>query len=271
VTLEILDSAGALVRGYSSDDTEEPADAMLAIPTYWVRPPRPLSAEPGMHRFIWDLHYTPLTQGAGRGGRASYPMQAIAHDTAPSITSLWVAPGQYVVKLTANGRTYRQPLTVKMDPRVKTLAAGLQLQFTLSKQMYDDAVKIQKTLDRVRAVRNQLQQLRGKAQGAVADELTAFDDKVAALEGGGGGGGRGGRGAVAAGPPTLGSAVGPLTTLMRLLQDADVTPTTQAVAAVADRQKALTLLLDRWTALKGAGLAALNAQLKQAGLGEVTQ
>src|ERR1035441_3038427 len=39
VTLEILDSAGALVRRYASTDPVEPVDPMLAIPAYWVRPP----------------------------------------------------------------------------------------------------------------------------------------------------------------------------------------------------------------------------------------
>ncbi|MDE3167687.1 MAG: glycoside hydrolase, partial [Acidobacteriota bacterium] len=92
VTLEILDASGGLVRRYASSDPEPPADPMLAIPEYWVRPPRSLPGSPGMHRFMWDMHYTPLPMGGGRGG-AEYPMQAIAHDTAPAITSIWAAPG----------------------------------------------------------------------------------------------------------------------------------------------------------------------------------
>jgi hypothetical protein len=53
---------------------------------------------------------------------------------------------------------------------------------------------------------------------------------------------------------------------MSLLQGADVAPTTQAAAAAADRIKALAEVLKRWDALRGETLAALNAQLKQAGL-----
>jgi hypothetical protein len=37
---------------------------------------------------------------------------------------------------------------------------------------------------------------------------------------------------------------------MQMLQGADVAPTTQQVAAVADRRAALAKLLARWTALK---------------------
>ena len=267
VTLEILDSAGVLVRRYASTDPVQPADAMLAIPAYWVRPPHPLSSLSGMHRFLWDLHYTPLP-----GGRGNYGMQAIVHDTPASITSIWVMPGRYTVKLTAAGKSYTEPLTVKMDPRVRTPLAGLQQQFTLSKRMYDDIVRTSQALEQVRAMRAQLGPLREKAgPGAVADAIAAFDQKVTAVGGAGGGGGRGGggRGAVA-GPDTLSSATGSLTQLMRLLEGADVTPTAQAAAAAADRHAALAKLLERWNALKSRDLADLNARLKQANLPAVT-
>ncbi|MGA2267554.1 MAG: glycoside hydrolase [Bryobacteraceae bacterium] len=274
VMLEILDSAGALVRRYASSDPVEPIDPGLAIPAYWVRPPHPLSSEAGMHRFLWDLHYTPLEVGGGRGGgRANYPMQAIVHDTAPSITSIWAMPGRYTVKLTVNGKSYTQALTVKMDPRVRTPLTGLQQQFTLSKQMYDDIGRTAKVLEQIRAMRAQLGPLREKAgPGATADAIAAFDQKVAALGGaaGGGRGGGGGRGAVAAGPDTLASVSGSLAQLMRLLEGADVAPTTQAAAAVADRRAALAKLIERWNALKIKELADLNARLKQANLAAVT-
>ena len=57
---------------------------------------------------------------------------------------------------------------------------------------------------------------------------------------------------------------------MTQLQQADVAPTTQLTAAVADRRAALAKLMQQWTALKGAELSALNAQLKQASLPEIS-
>jgi photosystem II stability/assembly factor-like uncharacterized protein len=271
VTLEILDGAGRVVRRYSSADAVEPVDPMLPIPTYWVRPPHPLSAEPGMHRFLWDLHYTPLADAAGSGGRQSYPMQAIARDTPPSITSIWAMTGQYTVRLTVNGKSYTEALTVKMDPRVTTPAAGIERQFTLSKALYDDTVSVQNALRELRAIRAQARQLGAQAgQGAVADAIAAFDRKAAAVESGTGGAAQrapgGGRGAVAAGPLTLGSAAGALMPLIHMLEEADVTPTTQLAAAVADRRAALAGAMASWNALRTADLAALNAQLKAAGL-----
>ena len=46
-----------------------------------------------------------------------------------------VMPGEYSVKLTVDGKSYTQPLTVKMDPRVKTSLAGLQQQFALAQRI----------------------------------------------------------------------------------------------------------------------------------------
>ena len=104
----------------------------------------------GMHRFTWDLHYPPAP-----GSRNAYPIAATPHDTAPAPTSPWVVPGTYTVALTANGKTYTQPLTVEMDPRVKTSAADLQQQFALSKEMYDDIAQLEAVSDRVREFRKQ--------------------------------------------------------------------------------------------------------------------
>jgi hypothetical protein len=179
-------------------------------------------------------------------------------------------PGSYTAKLTVNGKSFTEPLVVKMDPRVRTTQADLLQQYTLSKQLYDDMATASKALEQMRALRERLRQSRERAsQGGVADAITAFDQKLAALEGAGGGGrGGGGRGA-APGPDTITSVNGSLGVLMRLIQEADVAPTTQAVAASADRRKAMASLLQRWAAMKSQDLVTLNTQLKQAGLSEL--
>ncbi len=112
VTLEILDSTGNPVRRFSSDDKPAPPDPNLNVPTYWIRPFQPLSAEAGTHRFVWDLHGSPRP-GGGRGG---YPISAIYHDT-PGSQGEWMPPGRYTVKLSVSGRSYTQLLVVRPDPR----------------------------------------------------------------------------------------------------------------------------------------------------------
>ncbi len=234
VTLEIRDAAGALVRRCSSADPVSPRDPMLAIPAYWLRPPHPLSADAGMHRFEWDLHYTPLPQTGGRGGEDRYPIAAVPHNTAPAESSIWAMPGRYTVKLTVNGRTSSQPLVVRMDPRVKTPLAGLQQQFTLSRRLYNDALAASKALAEVRAAR-------------ANHPSEAVDKELAAIEGVSGSGFR--RGA-APGPMTLAGAQGSLRSLMQVLQQADSTPTTQLTAAVTSRHAELARLLARWNTLR---------------------
>jgi hypothetical protein len=49
-----------------------------------------------------------------RGGE--YPISAIYQDT-PGVHGEWMPPGSYTVKLTVDGRSYSQALTVLPDPR----------------------------------------------------------------------------------------------------------------------------------------------------------
>ncbi len=241
VTLDILDATGKTIRHYSSADTPPPIDPATApVPLYWYRAPQKLSATAGMHRFTWDVHYQSLPITGGRGG---LPIAAVPYDTVPLPTAPWAPPGQYTVKLTVDGKSYTQPLTLKMDPRVKTLPLGLAQQFTLSKQLYDGVTDAQNAIKDLRALRNRLEQLPAPPGTPPSGTTAARFD---ALEGQAGGG----RGAAAAGPPTLSSIVGEMSQLMGLLQGADVAPTTQLVAAVGQRRAELAQLMARWAALR---------------------
>ena len=135
VTLEILDSSGALVRRYNSIDqpdyTVESEASRVNFPSWWVQPPTTLPSAPGLQRFVWDLKYAPP-----RAASYSYPIAAVPGRTPRMPQGPWVMPGTYTVRLTALGRTIERPLTVRMDPRVKASAADLQMQFDLSMQLY---------------------------------------------------------------------------------------------------------------------------------------
>jgi hypothetical protein len=135
VTLEILEATGQLIRTFSSGDPEDPPVPGRNIPDYWLRPVRHLAATPGPHRFVWDGRYAPPAPAA-----FSYPIAAVVHNTPKEPRGAWVLPGQYVVRLTVGDRMYRQPVTVKMDPRVKTSVADLTAQFKLSRRL-DDAMR----------------------------------------------------------------------------------------------------------------------------------
>ncbi len=259
VTLEIKDSTGKTVRKYSSADKPDPIDPMLNIPTYWVRPAQTLSAAAGTHRFLWDMHYPNVP-----GVDAEYPIAAIPHNTAPQPSGPWVLPGQYIVILTANGKSYSQSLTIKMDPRVKTPLAGLQQQFKLSNDLYTQLLTLSPAAEEAGAVRKQLKDLQPKATGESLAAIKALDQKLQALAGG-----ASRRPGAGTEPPTLGGLKTKFLTLFGVFQEADVAPSTQAAAAVADLQKQLPPLMQRWSTVKGQDLPALNKQLKDANLPEL--
>jgi photosystem II stability/assembly factor-like uncharacterized protein len=259
VTLEIKDSSGKTVRRYSSADKTEPIDPMLAIPTYWVRPSRVLSAEAGMHRWLWDMHYPQVP-----GIEPEYPIAAVPHNTAPQPTGPWAMPGQYTVVLTVNGKSYTQPLTIKIDPRVKTPLAGLQQQFTLSHELYTQLLALSPAVEQATAARKQLKDLESRASGEALASVKALDQKLQTLAGG-----VTRRPGAGAEPPSLGGLRTRFLAMFGVLQEADVTPSTQATAAVKDLLGQLPPLMQRWQAIKSQDIPALNQQLKNAGLPEL--
>ena len=123
VVLGVYDAAGALVRELTSAPPPPAAPPALDIPNYWLAQPHPLPASPGMHRVGWDLRYTPPP-----AFQHSQPIAALLHDTPDDPRGPFVAPGRYELRLTVDGATYRQPLTVTMDPRITTSPAGLERQ-----------------------------------------------------------------------------------------------------------------------------------------------
>ena len=153
VSLEIKDETGQIVRRYSSADPLPTPNPSLAIPPYWLRPAQQLAADPGMHRFLWDLHHAPVP-----GEAPQYPIAAVYRNTAPAPTSPWVMPGKYRVVLTVGGKSYEQPLTVVMDPRVKTSNADC-LSNSRIKRLYDEWLKLDSIPLSLRRVRQQITEL----------------------------------------------------------------------------------------------------------------
>ena len=263
ITLEIFDADKKLVRRFASNDKPEPVDEKEQnIPMYWVRPQQILPAEPGMQRFIWDMHFPPP-----EGQRAEFPIAAIDHDTPRLPLGPWILPGTYTLKLTVNGQSLTQPLIVKMDPRVQISSAGLREQFNLSMKAYDGVEKIHELLLKVNRLDGQFKDLHQRAsQSAINDSLTSFEQEINSIVGRGGGGRRFRRASAGAAEPTFNSVAGDLQGLMDLFQGADAVPTTQGVTALDTTEKHLTNLFKRWNNLESSGLAKINEQLRTAGL-----
>jgi photosystem II stability/assembly factor-like uncharacterized protein len=281
VTLEILDTQGKLVRKYSSADKPEPSPEELSkelIPLYWIRMPKILSTTAGMHRWVWDLRYP-----SPRATRSEYPIAAIPGDTPRSPQGPMAVPGQYVVRLTVNGHTFTEPLTVKMDPRAKTSQEGLALE--LEKQQLLSGLMTQNTeaVTQARALREQVQKLTGKTSvvqvgnavssssakisGPIADAVAAFDRKLSTILGGASG--PGGFGAAASPSPTLGRSSGAISALYNEIDRSDAAPTAAQLAAIDAAEKDWAAIFKLWKDFQSTDLPALNRQLKFAGLTEL--
>ena len=257
VTIEVKDRKGQLVGKYSSADAPVEANPKrLKIPTYWIRPLQSVSTKAGMHRFLWDMHYTPV-----RDVVPEFPISATYRNTAPEATSPWAAPGDYTVMLTVDNKTFSQPLTVTMDPRVKTSAAGIQEQFDLSWQLYQLRLKLAPMGKKFDGVAEQLTKL--KAQAAerpdATQKLEAFAQTLMRF-----------------GPPHPRPGAPPslfvLESTMRLFNDiqgADAAPTAAIKAAVADLETKVEPMMEARHKLLESDLPALNQQLKQAGFPEI--
>jgi hypothetical protein len=272
VTMEIVDPAwGAVIRRLSSAEwsagirrfsSADPPDLVnakeLNVPTYWVRPSRTLSASPGMHRFVWDLTYS-----APDALSRDYPISAIDHDTPRYPLGATVLPGQYNVVLSLpGGERYTQPLTIRMDPRVKASEDDLRQQFDLDRKIADALHRDYQVVQQVRSLRAQLKSLTERKPSAeIAAKISDLETKAAALEG-------------EDGPRYLSTPEGRslvrlnsgLGTLLGALDSADAAPTTQQSAMFVDLEKALGEELTSWEKLKSNEVATLNSQLKPAGL-----
>jgi photosystem II stability/assembly factor-like uncharacterized protein len=258
VTLEIFDNQKRLVRRYSSKDEPERIDEnQQPYPTYWFRPPRILSAKAGMRRLVWDLRYPPP-----EGFPRTFPISAIYRDTPSQPEGPLASPGEYTVRLMVGGKQFTQPLTLKMDPRVTTPPAGIAKMFEISTRCYEGIAKIRAAQAEIRKLRDQLKALKENAgQGSLAEAIAALDQKAVAIEGAAGGfGPRGGSGS------GLAKLASDLLSIMNLVEVADATPTTQAVAASEALQKSLADALSSWSEIKNKDVKSVNEQLRQAGL-----
>ncbi|HET7024401.1 MAG TPA: hypothetical protein VFI39_04280 [Gemmatimonadales bacterium] len=280
VSLDILDAAGAVVRSYSSDDSVLTPDPGLEpdeydnacqehdrtpdcdVPLYWAAPQMRLSTRAGMHRFSWDLRFDPMEKGPGSDNGAAVP-----HRTYPSTYAPWAPPGTYTIRLTVGGKTYTQSLTLHLDPRVRTPAAGLAELAALTRELYVEARTAHSDALQARALSEAL----GKAEGQGVAAFRAQLDSLAPAPTGArnafrGRGRRGGGKAV----PTLESASDALLGAAMAMQAADVTPSAEEVAACARARADAAPVMRKWNALVGEGLRTLNARRKGAGLPEIS-
>ena len=262
VTIEIVDAQGKLARRYSSTDAPDVTQTELEkqlIPLYWVRMPKILPTEAGMHRWVWDLHYTtPLSL------RKDYPIAAIPHDTPRVPLGPRALPGLYTVKLTVDGQSYTASLTVKMDPRVNTARASLEKQFDVEARLASMISRSSEAVAQARGVEEQVHKLLEHASASDAGFIGEFEKKLTGVLG------SDKDSAEESMPePTLSKVSRDAGTLYGGVDRADAAPTDSQEKASAQIERDFAAAMKRWEGFQGTDLPAMNRQLRGANLPEI--
>jgi hypothetical protein len=171
VTLEFLDSAGKLVKKFSSKVVEPPPGAAEEEDNpFRGGPPARLTTQAGMNRFVWNLRYEDAT---------SFPGLIM---WAGSVTGPRVSPGTYQVRLTVDGKSQTQSFEVKKDPRLSTTPEEYARQVTLALQIRDKLSATNEGVIRIRELRKQLDDYAKRNDKRVSDAAKELSKKLTAVE-----------------------------------------------------------------------------------------
>jgi photosystem II stability/assembly factor-like uncharacterized protein len=266
MSLSISDAAGRLIREYTN--VAPPVDPTMAnVPDYWLMPPVVLKTTAGMHRVAWDLRYPdPPTLNYGyTGNLLDYREYTLSWHALPgqtprtTLVGPMVLPGTYTVKLTVNGQSYMQPLTVVPDPRVAVPPAALAAQFQLEQRMVAGIAATYHAVNYLDQLRAAITSRTADAAGkAGADQIAAsIQTLTAALA------------ALTAGAASFGTAHRDLGRRLNDQLVGDVAPTASVIAGVDEPCRAIDAGLTILRGLQTSNIAELNAALTRAGLGMV--
>jgi photosystem II stability/assembly factor-like uncharacterized protein len=147
LTIEILDAHGTLVRSYVGSLEEEkkkrPEDEEGGGGRGAVHPP---ARKAGGNRFTWDLRYP-----------GSRTFEGMIYWGAQADAGPLATPGQYQVRLTANGVTETRPFTVSKDPRLTGVTdADLMEQFKLAMEVRDKTSEANEMVIRIREIKKNI-------------------------------------------------------------------------------------------------------------------
>jgi photosystem II stability/assembly factor-like uncharacterized protein len=256
VTIEIVDGHGQVVRSFRSDQTPQRPEAGQYFDDDWLQPPAPLPARAGHNRFVWDLR-TPRP----RALEYEYSIAAVPGADTPELPQgLFVQPGKYQVRLTVDGRTSSQPLTVAMDPRSTASAADLAAQRELYDAVSQSLARVTDAQEKIQAAAARLKALDAElASRSDAGDLRADAKRLAADVSRFSG----------RSEESFDTVAGVLTPLATDLEGADRAPTGPQREVFDTYRKRLDASLGRWRVIEEGPLRDLNQKVRAAGLAPV--
>jgi photosystem II stability/assembly factor-like uncharacterized protein len=144
--LQVVDSAGAVVRTFSSSSESAPERRGAGGRAQAVPEDR------GLNQFMWDLRSDAPARVAGLPGEAG--------------NGYLLPSGRYTVRLTLGGETLTQPLIIMPDPRELSSAGDEQQHVILAKALTNMLNDVHRAANDIRSVREQAGALSTRASGS---------------------------------------------------------------------------------------------------------
>jgi hypothetical protein len=139
------------------------------------RPPPPRVAnKAGLNTFAWNLRY---------------PDASVFENMilwAGGVAGPVVLPGTYTARMTVNGQSYRQPLTIVKDPRSSASDTDLREQFDFLMRIHDKTTQANDAVKTIRNMKAQLADRAGKMppdkREGFASATKSFADRLSSIE-----------------------------------------------------------------------------------------
>lgn len=222
-----------------------------------IRTWRDSTAKAGVNRIVWNLRLTPaialIGGGASGGGGGGGGFGGGGGPLA--------APGEYKVKLAANGQTVELPFTVRKDPRIPTSVEDLKLKASTTVAVRDLLSETHKIINESESVMKQLDEVSrklktsgDKTNGDLVNEATRklkqFRDEVLRRP-----------------PPAMNYRTGPrlreeVQSLMGTIDGADARPTVQQLARAKELEQEVSEARASYRKIIDTDIAQINEKVK---------
>jgi photosystem II stability/assembly factor-like uncharacterized protein len=217
--------------------------------------PPTTSMAAGLNRTTWNLDYP---------GPATFPAMVLWGATTTGPTAL---PGTYQVRLTVDGQSQTQPLTVKRHPLRSATDADLKEQFDLAIQIRDKVSEANNAVVQIRAMKQQIKERLAKspdaqladAAGKLTSGLTAVEEAIYQVRN-------------QSGQDPLNYPIrinNRIASLLRAVNTGDGKPIAIAYPIFTDLTAELKVQTDKLQQVLGADLPAFNKEATRVGLNAV--
>src|SRR5262249_1940020 len=142
--------------------------AKIQIAPDWITAPEPLATGAGLHRFVWNLQYTP-------------PPELASDDPTDEENGVWAPPGEDWAELNPSRKIYRHRPTIAPDPRLTLPSSAYARHFALARDIERARVQIAVALVEAGKIHSAIGERSNGASSTAAAALSATDRQLLAI------------------------------------------------------------------------------------------